>query len=221
MAAQSSSSGWETDLEYGAGAFPSNTAATSTKFRNRFRNQKTITIVLSPPRDPNHTSRPSLNADRRNTMPSSGSSGLLAGGRDPEPRLVRDYSFDSTSSIYSHGSRNSIHGFRSNYPADPSADVSDVTAQPEIGPEFLELPRKANFTTSSTAASGTQESETSTRRSMFLSPSTERDVSRALQTLGTGSVHDRRASFGAVSSTDPATVHHIRSFYNADAVDSA
>lgn len=226
MNTQSSSSGWETDIDYHEGPiFPNNTAAMSTKSRARFKNQRTITLVLSPTRNSGQDHPIGAFSERRNTMPSSGSSGLLAMTPPTQPQLARDDSFISRSSIYSAVSQDTLDASENRH--EEFSPISQYRYQEPTRPFTTLLDRDVhgNLTSSYSKSStiGAQKSETSTCRSLFLSPSAERDVSRALRTLETAPSSRRRVSFTDASTGDLRAIqeHHIRSFYNADAVASA
>ncbi|KAJ3481305.1 hypothetical protein NLG97_g7854 [Lecanicillium saksenae] len=223
MNIQASSSGWETEVDYDTGnVFPNNTGRMSTKSRARFKNQKTITLVLSPTRNPSQDLRTSM-SKRRNTMPSSGSSGVLSSSRPTELGLFRDDSFISRSSIYSDISRD--RGDDSQVQNEKFSPVHSYWGQARPATGLLDRGSHENLTPSYSKSStiGAQKSATSTCRSLFLSPSAERDVSRALRTLETRPTAQRRVSFtgGHIGDLRDIQEHHIRSFYNADAVASA
>ncbi len=219
-----SSSDWETEVDYNT-VYPSsaNPTASSTQLQSRFQKPKTINVVLSPTRDlsQDHT-LPSI-SQRRNTMQSSGSSGLLRELRLMQTTTARENSFVSRSSIYSDMSRSSF-------------DVSQ-TRHENFSPvhQYLEYARPAttlldrdlhgNLTASysKTSTVGAFKSETSTCRSLFLSSSAERDVSRALRTLENAPSSQRRVNVTGTSIGQLRDIqkHQMRSFYNADAVASA
>ncbi|KAJ6786046.1 hypothetical protein PWT90_02740 [Aphanocladium album] len=223
MNIQESSSGWETEVNYDTGHdFPNNTAGMSTKSRARFKNQKTITLVLSPTKNSRQDLQTRSISRRRNTMPSSGSSGVLSSSRPALPSLSRDDSFISRLSVYSDMSHGSIDDSQIRNERFLSAQCSgqerSVTTLLDRG-----LHRNLAPSYSKSSTIGAQKSVTSTCRSLFLSPSAERDVSRALRALENGPTSQRRVGFTGTPTGDLGGIqeHHIRSFYNADAVASA
>ncbi len=224
MVTLGSSSTWETEIDYDTiYTLPNNATAMSTQSRSRPKPQKTITIVLSPTRN-SISARPLGSiSQRRNTMPSSGSSGMLPEPLSTQPRLARDDSFVSRSSIYSNVSRSSFDAAEIRH--EKFSPVHHYRELVRPATTLLDRDLHGNLTSSysKTSTIGTHKSEASTCRSLFLSPSAERDVSRALCSLETGPPSQRRVSFTATPTGHLKDIqgHRIRSFYNADAVASA
>lgn len=220
MNAQGSGSDWETDTEYDA-----EVGYTSSKGppRTRAKKQKTITLVLSPAKASEEMSWSRQNSQRRNTMPASGSSGQLHQAPHTQTRLGRDISFISTSSTYSDASHAIF-----DHAETPHIRPLQTTPYRVLHQRVAPCPARNSgcdlaLSHSNASTIAANSSEPSTCRSMFLSPSAERDVSRALQSLGTRTPLLRGMSFSGVSSRNPNSMQGqpVRSFYNADAVDSA
>ncbi|OAQ97934.1 hypothetical protein LLEC1_05255 [Akanthomyces lecanii] len=216
---QGSSSDWETEVDYDI-VYPSSdhAAASSTQHQSRFR-KPTITLVLSPTRDSSQDRPFHSISQRRNTMPSSGSSGLL---REPclmQPTTARENSFVSRSSIYSDMSRSSFDAAHMRH--EKFSPVHQHLEHARPATTLLDRDLHGNLTApySKTSTADAFKSETSTCRSLFLSPSAERDVSRALRTLETVPSSRRRVSFTGTSTGHLRDIqeHHMRSFYNEDA----
>lgn len=224
MNTQGSSSGWETEVDFDVD-YPSsvNPTASSTQVQSRSKNPKTITLVLSPTKTLSQDRHFGSSSQRRNTMPSSGSSGLLRESRFMQPTMARENSFVSRSSIYSDMGRNSFDAVQTHHENFSPVHQYQEYARPAT--TLLDRDLHGNLTASysKTSTIGALKSETSTCRSLFLSPSAERDVSRALRTLETTPSSQRRVSFTGTSTGHFRDIHehHMRSFYNADAVASA
>lgn len=179
--------------------------------------------MLSPTRNSSQNcSSPSI-ARRRNTMPSSASSGVLPGPRSTQPKLTRDDSFASSMSLYSNASHGSFHTSERTHEHFSPVDQYQCLSRPATTLPDRKLHGHLMPSESKSSTWNAQRSDTSTCRSLFLSPSAERDVSRALYTLEAGSASRRRVSFTGPSTGHLRDIqeHHIRSFYNADAVSSA
>lgn len=221
MNAQGSSSDWETDTEYDAEV--GNPSSSKGAPRAHAKKQKSITLVLSPTKASEKMSLSRQNSQRRNTMPASGSSGQLHQPRLIQTRLGRDISFISTSSTYSDASHAMFDHVEIPRIRPLQTTPYRVLHQPVAPRPARNSDSNLSLSHSKASTMATDSSEPSTGRSMFLSPSAERDVSRALQSLGTRMPLQRGMSFSGVSARNPHSMQGqpIRSFYNADAVDSA
>ncbi|EGX91334.1 hypothetical protein CCM_05492 [Cordyceps militaris CM01] len=108
-------------------------------------------------------------------MPSSASSGVLPGPRSTQPKLTRDDSFASSMSLYSNASHGSFHTSERTHEHFSPVDQYQCLSRPATTLPDRKLHGHLMPSESKSSTWNAQRSDTSTCRSLFLSPSAERD----------------------------------------------